>query len=108
MPDVSPGSPSPFNSVYSSTPSGSTLELLNGTHLISGPGGDVEHVSIRGGSVVDAGTRLTGGNGHGIAEGAVTVNVGSLYMRKDGGADTVLYVKKSGTGNTGWSAMAGA
>lgn len=32
MPDVSPGSPSPFNSVYSSTPSGSTLELLNGVH----------------------------------------------------------------------------
>lgn len=37
-------------------------------------------------------------------EGAVTGGVGSLFLRTDGGAGTVLYVKESGTGNTGWVA----
>lgn len=40
--------------------------------------------------------------GRGTPEGAVTAGVGSLYMRTDGGAGTSLYVKESGTGNTGW------
>lgn len=30
--------------------------------------------------------------------------VGSLFTRTDGGASTTLYVKESGTGNTGWVA----
>lgn len=30
--------------------------------------------------------------------------VGSLFLRINGGADTTLYVKESGTGNTGWVA----
>ena len=42
--------------------------------------------------------------GSGTPEGAVTAPVGSLYTRTDGGASTTLYVKESGTGNTGWSA----
>ena len=37
-------------------------------------------------------------------EGAVTASVGSLYTRTNGGAGTTLYVKESGTGNTGWVA----
>lgn len=37
-------------------------------------------------------------------EGAVTASVGSLYTRTNGGANTTLYVKESGTGNTGWVA----
>jgi hypothetical protein len=37
-------------------------------------------------------------------EGAVTAPVGSLFTRTDGGANTTLYVKESGTGNTGWVA----
>lgn len=40
----------------------------------------------------------------GTPEGAVTAPVGSLYTRTDGGAGTTLYVKESGTGNTGWVA----
>ena len=40
----------------------------------------------------------------GSPEGSVTASVGSLYSRKDGGAGTSLYVKESGTGNTGWVA----
>jgi len=40
--------------------------------------------------------------GSGTPEGAVASGVGSLFMRTDGGAGTSLYVKQSGTGNTGW------
>jgi hypothetical protein len=42
--------------------------------------------------------------GNGTPEGAVAAPVGSLYLRMDGGATTTLYVKESGTGNTGWVA----
>jgi CRISPR/Cas system-associated exonuclease Cas4 (RecB family) len=41
--------------------------------------------------------------GAGSPEGAVTANIGALYSRSDGGATTTLYVKTSGTGNTGWT-----
>lgn len=40
----------------------------------------------------------------GTPESALTAGVGSLVMRSDGGAATCLYVKESGTGNTGWVA----
>lgn len=42
--------------------------------------------------------------GAGTPEGAVTAAIGSLYTRTDGGANTTLYVKESGAGNTGWVA----
>lgn len=42
--------------------------------------------------------------GTGSPEGAVTAPVGSLFLRTDGGTSTTLYVKESGTGNTGWVA----
>lgn len=42
--------------------------------------------------------------GSGTPEGAVTADVGSLYTRSNGGANTTLYIKESGTGNTGWVA----
>lgn len=43
-------------------------------------------------------------SGTGSPEGSVTAAIGSLYTRTDGGASTTLYVKESGTGNTGWVA----
>jgi len=43
-------------------------------------------------------------SGAGTPEAAVTAPVGSLYLRQDGGANTTLYVKESGTGDTGWIA----
>lgn len=43
-------------------------------------------------------------SGTGSPEGAVTAGVGSLFLRTDGGTGTVLYVKETGTGNTGWVA----
>lgn len=37
-------------------------------------------------------------------EGVVSARVGSLFLRTNGGTSTTLYVKESGTGNTGWIA----
>lgn len=41
-------------------------------------------------------------SGSGSPEGSVTANPGSVYLNISGGAGTSLYVKQSGTGNTGW------
>lgn len=55
------------------------------------------------------GVQLKGTNalitaGAGTPEGSVSAAVGSIYTRTDGGANTTLYIKESGTGNTGWVA----
>lgn len=42
--------------------------------------------------------------GVGTPEGIVTARIGSRYSRTDGGTGTTLYVKETGTGNTGWVA----
>lgn len=42
--------------------------------------------------------------GIGSPESVVSAPVGSLYTRTDGGTNTTLYVKESGTGSTGWVA----
>lgn len=43
-------------------------------------------------------------NGYGTPENVISAGKGSLYQRLDGGANTTLYVKESGTGATGWVA----
>lgn len=43
-------------------------------------------------------------HGTGSPEGVVVATPGVLYHRTDGGAGTTLYVKESGTGDTGWVA----
>ena len=43
-------------------------------------------------------------SGTGSPETVVNADVGTLFLRTDGGASTTLYVKESGTGNTGWVA----
>jgi hypothetical protein len=40
--------------------------------------------------------------GVGSPEGVLTAIPGSIYMNSSGGAGTSLYVKQTGTGNTGW------
>lgn len=40
--------------------------------------------------------------GAGSPEGVVTAPIGDMYVRTDGGAGTTLYIKESGSGNTGW------
>lgn len=42
--------------------------------------------------------------GNGTPEAVVTAGAGSRYWRLNGGAVTTLYVKETGTGNTGWVA----
>jgi hypothetical protein len=49
-------------------------------------------------------TGVNWSSGSGSPESVVTAPVGSLYTRTDGGASTTLYIKESGTGNTGWIA----
>jgi hypothetical protein len=43
-------------------------------------------------------------SGAGSPEGVKTAPPGSMYLRSDGGALTCMYVKETGTGNTGWVA----
>lgn len=43
--------------------------------------------------------------GSGSPEGVVTASIGSVYRRTNGSTATTLYVKESGTGNTGWVAV---
>ena len=42
--------------------------------------------------------------GAGSPESIVTAPPGSMYLNRSGGAGTTLYIKESGTGNTGWIA----
>lgn len=42
--------------------------------------------------------------GSGNPEGVITANMGTIFLNQYGGAGTTLYVKQSGTGNTGWVA----
>ena len=42
--------------------------------------------------------------GSGTPESVVAAGVSSLFLRTDGGTSTTLYVKETGTGNTGWIA----
>ena len=43
--------------------------------------------------------------GTGSPEGSVAASVGSLYLRADGTPNNTLYVKESGSGNSGWGAV---
>lgn len=47
-------------------------------------------------------------SGTGSPQTVVTGKVGDLFLRSDGGTDTTLYVKESGTGTSGWRAMSSA
>lgn len=58
--------------------------------------------TTNGSGTVEWGPRIFTGTGS--PETVLTAPVGSLYTRTDGGANTTLYVKESGTGNTGWVA----
>lgn len=55
-------------------------------------------------SLERAASRAQIAQGVGSPQGVITATVGSLYARTDGGTGTTLYVKETGTGNTGWVA----
>lgn len=71
--------------------------------LVGPTGGVFTNKVILGGDV-DLGEGPTVGFCAGSPEAAVTATPGSIRLRTDGGASTTLYVKTSGTGNTGWTA----
>jgi len=56
-----------------------------------------KHITINGASIY---------SGTGTPESVITAPVGSMYLRVNGGSGTTLYIKESGTGNTGWSTTA--
>jgi hypothetical protein len=78
------------------------MDTLEVTEYIDGGwltvSGEMSSNSIRLGSTVNFYT------GTGSPEGSITANPGSLYTNQVGGAGLTLYVKESGTGNTGWVA----
>lgn len=43
--------------------------------------------------------------GSGSPEGVVSAVQGSIFMRSDGGVGTSVYIKESGSGNTGWTGI---
>jgi len=92
--------------------SGRSTVIINCAGVVTDSGGEFT-VQIAGSQLLpDAGIKVVGAyfntalwtSGTGTPEGSVTAVVGSLYTRLDGGAGTTLYVKQSGTGNTGWVA----
>lgn len=50
-----------------------------------------------------AANRFKGSGSIGTPEGVVVAGVGSEWINTTGGAGTTLYIKQSGTGNTGWA-----
>lgn len=89
---------------------GGTLALSGGVTLtINGPFESqgqalADMFSGAGAFLFGKALRITGA---GSPEAAVTAPIGSEYLRNNGGADTTLYIKESGTGNTGWKAIPG-
>jgi hypothetical protein len=80
------------------------LIRVSGTTALLRNAADSAYLAIRPASILlgTGGQTITPVTGS--PEGALTAVVGSLAVRTDGGADTTLYVKESGTGNTGWVA----
>jgi len=104
-----------LDSTYNDTSSKMTARLrtdgtarVGWTLVINGGTADME---INTGNLIvktaGKGITLPGGitwtSGSGSPEGVITAPIGSLYSRSDGGVLTSLYVKQSGTGNTGWA-----
>lgn len=87
------------------------LKNVTSTVLSATPAGNVSvafgnlSFTTAGKGLVFAGNNsVTWSCGAGSPETVVTAPVGSLFTRTDGGANTTLYVKESGAGNTGWVA----
>lgn len=90
-----------FNSLTTTT--GDISFHTNGVteRMRIGVTGDVTITTAGKGFTLPGGITWT--SGAGSPEGVVTAPVGSLYSRSDGGVLTSLYVKQSGSGNTGWA-----
>lgn len=89
------GAPANVPSIYNNTLVAVTANLFLHDGFYSATDG----ITLTNG--ITAVIAITGAN---TPEGAVTAPVGSLFLRNNGGANTTLYVKESGAGNTGWVA----
>jgi hypothetical protein len=78
---------------------GGTL-LVVGSDATTAGNLSVSSLMIGGGSFSSTGIY----SGVGSPQGVLTAATGSLYLNTSGGANTTLYVKESGSGNTGWVA----
>lgn len=62
--------------------------------------------TLRGASWIEELTRIVNLNtpiqGAGSPEGVVAAEVTQMYMDTSGASESVLYIKQSGSGNTGW------
>ena len=67
-------------------------QIVRGDQFVFGPG------------ALTSARRLLAGAGS--PESGITAPIGALYLRTDGGSVTTAYLKESGTGNTGWIAVA--
>lgn len=56
-------------------------------------------------SALTLGGAVTITTGSATPNGAVTANIGSLYLRTASNAEGNLYIKTSTTGNTGWTPL---
>lgn len=79
---------------------GHFVPLIDGTQNIGSSALSILKVFTR--SIGIGQNNVTISTGTGTPEGSLAAPVGSVYLREDGGAGTTLYVKQSGTGNTGW------
>jgi hypothetical protein len=81
---------------------GASLRSFNNADVQLHPGG-TGHLRL----TTDAETTgCTESIGRNTPQGAITANPGSLFRNLNGGVGTTLYVKQTGTGNTGWLAIA--
>lgn len=64
---------------------------------------DVERHALEVGQAINGLANLVR-SGLGSPEGVVMAPVGTLYLQLDGGANTTLWIKESGTSDTGWAA----
>jgi hypothetical protein len=95
--------------------SANRIVLANGTDIIAFSDNEsTQKLNIDGATGdIDTEGKITLGSagvqiltGTGDPESVHTAVVGSLFLRTDGGTGTSLYVKESGSGNTGWSSAA--
>lgn len=55
-------------------------------------------------AATNSGAMVASIHGIGSPESVVTANIGTMYINDLGGSGTTLYIKESGSGNTGWAA----
>jgi parallel beta-helix repeat protein len=80
---------------------GNNVMVTNCTGVV---GSGTTNGNARRGDCLDWNNQVWNFVGNGGPAGSVTAGPGSLYRNQAGGTSTTLYVKETGTGNTGWVA----